>query len=290
MITWDRCMPLEEADMDKVFDVGCKRFLRKMQNGKYYSYQELSKLILENSIHRPQLETISDSSASIVLDMAYVEAVIQAQYAVGNLKAAAKDGERYYSKVESHQLESLVTKILPVHKWDDIVLQPKNKEQLLEICNYVKNTNRVSKYWGFEKHSRGKGLNVVFSGSTGTGKTMAAEIIAGELNVDMYKVDLSIVINKYIGETEKSLNKIFKNVEDNHAVLFFDEADALFGKRSEVKDAHDRYANIDVNYLLQKIEEHEGVVILATNTSGKVDEAFLRRTNFIVEFSSSNGD
>jgi SpoVK/Ycf46/Vps4 family AAA+-type ATPase len=277
-------MPLEESDMDIVFDLGCKQFLKKMQKGKFYSYQEMSKLILENSIHRPRLETNSDSSASTVLDMAYVESVIQSQYAIGNLRAAEKDGERYYFKVESHLLESLATIISPVLKWDDIVLPPEKKERLFEICNCVKNYTLVYKHWGFDKHSRGKGLNVLFTGPSGTGKTMAAEITAGELNLNMYKIDMSLVVSKYIGEAEKNLNKIFKDAEDANAVLFFDEADALFGKRSEARDAHDRYANIEINYLLQKMEEHEGIVILATNLSKNLDDAFVRRMNFIIEF------
>jgi SpoVK/Ycf46/Vps4 family AAA+-type ATPase len=179
---------------------------------------------------------------------------------------------------------SHATKVSPLYKWDDIVLPQDRKKQLLEVCSYVKNYPKVYESWGFDKHSRGKGLNVLFSGPSGTGKTMAAEIIAGELGVDMYKIDLSMVISKYIGETEKNLNQIFKDAENANAVLFFDEADALFGKRSEVKDAHDRYANIEINYLLQKMEEHEGIVVLATNMQRNVDDAFLRRMNFIVEF------
>ena len=139
--------------------------------------------------------------------------------------------------------------------------------------------------WGFDrKLSTGKGLNVLFSGPSGTGKTMAAEIIARETQLDIFKIDLSNVVSKYIGETEKNLSKIFKEAETSNAILFFDEADALFGKRSEVKDAHDRYANIEIGYLLQKMEEFDGVVILATNLSKNIDDAFLRRIQIAVEF------
>jgi SpoVK/Ycf46/Vps4 family AAA+-type ATPase len=139
--------------------------------------------------------------------------------------------------------------------------------------------------WGFDKKlSLGKGLNVLFSGPSGTGKTMAAEIIAKDARLDLYKIDLSSVVSKYIGETEKNLNKIFNEAETSNAILFFDEADALFGKRSEVKDAHDRYANIEIGYLLQKMEEYEGIVILATNLNGNIDDAFLRRMQFVIEF------
>ena len=132
-------------------------------------------------------------------------------------------------------------------------------EQLREICNHVKYRDRVYGEWGFDyKLSLGKGLSVLFAGPSGTGKTMAAEIIAGELGLELYKIDLSTVVSKYIGETEKNLSRIFMEAETSNAILFFDEADALFGKRSEVKDSHDRYANIETGYLLQRMEEYEG--------------------------------
>jgi SpoVK/Ycf46/Vps4 family AAA+-type ATPase len=139
--------------------------------------------------------------------------------------------------------------------------------------------------WGFDrKLSHGKGLSVLFAGPSGTGKTMAAEIMARELQLDLYKIDLSGVVSKYIGETEKNLARIFQEAESSNAILFFDEADALFGKRTKISDAHDRYANIETSYLLQKMEEYEGVVILATNLRENMDEAFTRRMRFIVEF------
>ena len=186
-------------------------------------------------------------------------------------------------KAQSNPISS-ASKITPRYTWEDIILPKDKKMQLKEVCNYIKHYATVYESWGFDKHSRGKGLNVLFSGPSGTGKTMAAEIVSGELRLDLYKIDLSMVVSKYIGETEKNLNKIFKDAEECNAILFFDEADALFGKRSEVKDAHDRYANIEINYLLQKMEEHEGIAILATNMSKSIDDAFLRRLNFIVEF------
>ncbi len=156
--------------------------------------------------------------------------------------------------------------------------------QLREICNHARYRHIVYGEWGFDrKLSRGKGLNALFSGPPGTGKTMAAEVIANELGLDLYKIDLSQVVSKYIGETEKNLDKIFQEAGTSNAILFFDEADALFGKRSEVKDAHDRYANIETGYLLQKMEEYEGIAILATNLRSNMDGAFVRRMNFIVE-------
>lgn len=189
-------------------------------------------------------------------------------------------------KARSNQrLSNLAIKINPNYSWEDIVLPKDTMEQLKEVCGFVKYRGIVYSDWGFEKKlSLGKGLNVLFSGPSGTGKTMAAEILAREIQLDLYKIDISSIVSKYIGETEKNLNKIFKEAEMSNAILFFDEADALFGKRSEVKDAHDRYANIETAYLLQKMEEHEGTVILASNFRKNMDDAFLRRLHFTVEF------
>jgi ATPase family associated with various cellular activities (AAA) len=185
----------------------------------------------------------------------------------------------------SPKLGALAHKIEPKHTWNEIVLPHDHLAQLRELCEQARYRHRVYGEWGFDrKLSLGKGLNALFSGPPGTGKTMAAEVIAGELELDLYRIDLSQVVSKYIGETEKNLHQIFLEAEAAHAILFFDEADALFGKRSEVKDAHDRYANIEVGYLLQKMEEYEGVAILATNLSRHIDDAFLRRMHFIVEF------
>ncbi|MEC4818150.1 MAG: ATP-binding protein [Scytonema sp. PMC 1069.18] len=164
-------------------------------------------------------------------------------------------------------------------------------KQLREICNQVKYHHIVCNQWGFDQTlSLGKGINVLFSGSPGTGKTMAAEVIANELQLDMYKIDLSQIVSKYIGETEKNLDRVFTAAENANAILLFDEADALFGKRSEVKDAHDRYANLEVAYLLQKMEEYEGVTILTTNLRQNLDEAFTRRIRFIIEFPFPEAD
>lgn len=187
--------------------------------------------------------------------------------------------------LSNRNLESLARKIDPLYRWTDIVLPPDRMEQLREICNHVKYREQVYGDWGFEsKLPLGKGLSVLFAGPSGTGKTMAAEIIAGELGLELYKIDLSTVVSKYIGETEKNLSRIFNEAETSNSILFFDEADALFGKRSEVRDSHDRYANIEVGYLLQRMEEYEGAVILATNFRKNMDEAFVRRLHFTIEF------
>jgi SpoVK/Ycf46/Vps4 family AAA+-type ATPase len=184
-----------------------------------------------------------------------------------------------------HALARLARKLEPKYRWTDIVLPDDQRAQLQEIC--LQFTHRPTVYgdWGFgRKLSLGKGLNVLFSGPPGTGKTMAAEVIINKLGLDLYKIDLSQVVSKYIGETEKNLDRIFAAAEDANAILFFDEAGALFGKRSEVKDAHDRYANIEVGYLLQKMEEYEGIAILATNLRSHLDDAFVRRMQVMVEF------
>ena len=189
----------------------------------------------------------------------------------------------------NQKLSALARKITPKYQWGDIVLPADRLEQLREICNHVKYRERVYGEWGFDrKLSLGKGLSVLFAGPSGTGKTMAAEIIAGALGLELYKIDISMVVSKYIGETEKNLSRIFVEAETSNAILFFDEADALFGKRSEVKDSHDRYANIEIGYLLQRMEEYEGVVILATNFRKNMDEAFVRRLHFTVEFPFPN--
>lgn len=199
----------------------------------------------------------------------------------------AMDDLVHSCRCQSNQkLSRMAQKIKPRYSWSDIVLPPDKFRQLEEICSHVRYRQTVYSQWGFgAKFSLGKGLNILFSGPSGTGKTMAAEVIAGNLELDLYKLDLSGVVSKYIGETEKNLNRIFHEAETANCILFFDEADALFGKRSEVKDAHDRYANIEINYLLQKMEEHEGTVILATNFLKNIDEAFKRRIHFSVDFS-----
>ena len=193
------------------------------------------------------------------------------------------------SRQSPKSLPYFTKKVIPHYKWDDLVLPEDKLQYLKEICGFLEYKHQVYFNWGFDKKlSLGRGLNVLFTGPSGTGKTMTAEILATELKLDLYKTDLSSIVSKYIGETEKNLEKIFEATSSGNTILFFDEADALFGKRSEVKDAHDRFANIETNYLLQRIEEHEGVVILSTNLSKNMDNAFLRRMQFIVEFPFPN--
>lgn len=185
----------------------------------------------------------------------------------------------------SQGLAALGQKIDTRYGWSDLVLAPDRMQQLREIADGIKYRSRVLDEWGFgQKLSLGKGLAALFAGSSGTGKTMAAEVIAGELGLDLYKIDLSAVVSKFIGETEKNLARIFAEAETSNSILFFDEADALFGKRSEVRDSHDRYANIETAYLLQRLEAYDGLVILATNLRKNMDEAFVRRLQIVVEF------
>lgn len=185
----------------------------------------------------------------------------------------------------SGKLDSLAHRINTTYTWDDIVLPPDQAGMLREIVAQVRHRRTVLETWGFERRlAMGKGVNVLFAGPSGTGKTMAAEIIAADLGLELYKVDLSSMVSKFIGETEKNLERIFTAAREANAILFFDEADAIFGKRSEVKDAHDRYANIEVGYLLQKMESYDGVVILATNLRKNLDDAFIRRLHVAIDF------
>lgn len=185
----------------------------------------------------------------------------------------------------NQKLGSLARKITPRHNWQDLILPDDQIAILRELLNTVKSRPLVLHQWGLgKKLTASAGITVLFAGPPGTGKTMAAEILAGELGLDLYKINLSSVVSKYIGETEKNLEKIFQEAESSNAILFFDEADSIFGKRSEVKDAHDRYANIEVSYLLQRMEGYDGVTILATNLRSNLDEAFTRRLQFALDF------
>ena len=185
----------------------------------------------------------------------------------------------------NQKLGELAQKVEPHADWTDLVLPADRLAQLQELCGQLQEHYRVFSEWGFgHKLARGQGVSALFSGPPGTGKTMAAEVIASALGLDLYKIDLSQVVSKYIGETEKNLQRIFQEAESSNAILFFDEADALFGRRTAVGDAHDRYANIEVSYLLQRMEEYAGLIILASNLRENMDGAFVRRLRFIVEF------
>jgi hypothetical protein len=183
------------------------------------------------------------------------------------------------------RLDALAQRIEPVATWDHIVLPEGQVRILREIAAQVRQRRKVYETWGFTAmSSRGLGITTLFAGPSGTGKTMAAEVLANELRLDLYHIDLSQVVSKYIGETEKNLRRVFDAAEGGGAILLFDEADALFGKRTEIKDSHDRYANIEISYLLQRMEAFRGLAILTTNRKDALDDAFLRRIRFIVQF------
>jgi hypothetical protein len=202
--------------------------------------------------------------------------------------AVADPGRALWDACRSHarpRLDDLAQRIDVAADWDDLVLPDVQRNMLREIAIHVRQRAKVYEAWGFaSKGSRGLGVSALFAGTSGTGKTMAAEVLAGTLRLDLYRIDLSRVVSKYIGETEKNLRRVFDAAEEAAAILLFDEADAIFGKRSEVKDSHDRYANIEVSYLLQRMEAYRGLAILTTNMKNALDSAFLRRIRFVVQF------
>ena len=203
-------------------------------------------------------------------------------------RGEASDLDDFYAGARLHSnpnLARLAKKVTPRYGWTDIILPRDQLSILGEIVTTVRERPKVLEEWGVgQKLAASDGITLLFGGPPGTGKTLAAQVIAAELKLDLYSIDLSTVVSKYIGETEKNLERIFGEAQDSNAILFFDEADALFGKRSEVRDAHDRYANIEVSYLLQRMEAYDGVTILATNLRANLDEAFVRRLQFIVDF------
>lgn len=229
--------------------------------------------------------------AQFDLDAAAIaQAARQAQQAEGeSLDAAVWNASRAVARANldgaAHGQASLTQRITAGATWDDIVLPQQQLHILRNMAAHVRQRHRVYDEWGWgAKSARGLGITALFAGASGTGKTMAAEVLANELNLDLYRIDLSAVVNKYIGETEKNLARVFDAAEHGGAILLFDEADALFGKRSEVQDSHDRYANIEISYLLQRMEQYRGLAILTTNLQEHLDRAFVRRLRFIVQF------
>jgi SpoVK/Ycf46/Vps4 family AAA+-type ATPase len=215
------------------------------------------------------------------------DAVMTAKDTV-NQQASPMTLAHLYAAARSHssaRLARLALKITARYDWADIILPADQIRLLHEIVDAVRGRSQVLEGWQVgQKLASSKGITILFAGPPGTGKTMAAEVMAHNLGLDLYKIDLATVVSKYIGETEKNLERIFKDAESSNAILFFDEADSLFGKRSEVRDAHDRFANIEVSYLLQRMEAYNGVTILATNLRANLDEAFTRRLHFAVDF------
>jgi hypothetical protein len=233
-------------------------------------------------------------AARFRLDAAQIAGAAQAARSRARVRAAGAAGAPVVTRAEcfaaaraqaGSELAALTERVELTETWDDLVLPADAAAQLREICDRVAHGPRVLHGWGFRrKLPLGTGVTVLFAGPSGTGKTMAARIIAGELGLDLHRIDLATVVSKYIGDTEKNLDRIFTAAESANAVLFFDEAESLFGRRSEVRDAHDRYANLEIAYLLQKMDAYEGIAILATNHREHLDDAFTRRLAFTVHF------
>ena len=218
------------------------------------------------------------------LDLSEIERVTAAARRSGDGDLAGGARARVMALSRPH-LDSLAQRVTPAATWDDIVLRAEPMRLLRGIADQARHRGVVYDEWEWRQRSaRGLGITALFTGESGTGKTMAAEVLANDLGLDLYRIDLSGVVSKYIGETEKNLRRLFDAAEHGGVLLFFDEADALFGKRSEVRDSHDRYANIEVSYLLQRMESYRGLAILATNTRSALDPAFTRRLRFIVPF------
>lgn len=274
--------PLKKLEIKKHTYIGLNFKLPSLEHRKIL----WSRLLGDEKISESDITALagkfklSGGKTKAAIDYAYGLSLLD-----GNSKITVENLYWGCKAQSSGSLSIYAKKISPRYQWVDIILPEDTKEQLREIVGQIKYKELVYSNWGFgNKFSMGKGLNILFSGPSGTGKTMAVEVIASETGLDIYKIDLSCVVSKYIGETEKNLRNIFKEAETCNAILFFDEADAIFGKRSEIKDSHDRYANAEVNYLLQRVEEYEGIVILASNFKKNIDEAFMRRINYALEF------
>ena len=194
----------------------------------------------------------------------------------GDLPAALR-------RLAAGAIDATAERIRPTRTWEDLVLDPDRSDQVREVARRCRHRDTVFDQWGFDREPSA-GVVALFAGPSGTGKTLAAEVIAADVGVDLYKVDLANLVSKYIGETEKNLARVFDTAEAANVALFFDEADALMGKRSAVSDAHDRYANIEVAYLLQRLERYDGLAVLATNLANNIDPAFVRRFHVVVEF------
>jgi SpoVK/Ycf46/Vps4 family AAA+-type ATPase len=190
-----------------------------------------------------------------------------------------------------HDLKSLATRVITSHKWEDLVIPVDVYDSLVELISYVRHAHKVYEEWGFAgRHSLSEGVSALFAGPPGTGKTMCASVVARELDMELFRVDLSRVVSKWIGETEKNLSKVFDEAQHSNAIILFDEADSLFAKRTEVKSSVDRYANLEVNYLLQRMEQFGGVTLLTTNFEDTIDTAFKRRLTFRMRFEKPDAE
>jgi hypothetical protein len=238
---------------------------------------------------------VAETAAKFRLSLGQVEEAAaiarQEAWARGDERPSRDDLDLGARQASSTGLGELAVRLEPAFVWGDLVLPERQCTVLASISGYLRHRDLVLSEWGYERTvARTQGLKVLFAGESGTGKTMAAQVLARELGLDLFRIDLATVVSKYIGETEQNLDRIFAAAEGSNAILFFDEADALFGKRSEVRDSHDRYANVETAYLLQKMEAYSGAVILATNFRQNLDGAFLRRLDFLIDFPFPEAD
>jgi SpoVK/Ycf46/Vps4 family AAA+-type ATPase len=241
----------------------------------------------ELGAHDPALDPAS-LAVHLALGPGQVRKAVRAAEASARMSGgpvSADDLRRGVRAQNAAGLERLARRIEPEVTWDDLVLAPTVLRGLKEVAARARHRDTVLTDWRMRRGGgRGHGVTALFAGDSGTGKTMSAEVIASDLGLDLYTVNLATVVDKYIGETEKNLERIFAEAGGVNAVLFFDEADAIFGKRSDVRDAHDRYANIESAYLLQRLETFDGLAVLATNLRANIDDAFTRRLDAIIDF------
>jgi ATPase family associated with various cellular activities (AAA) len=233
--------------------------------------------------------TVSPDELASVFELSFAQMrdIVAAAGRATRVAGRAQTTADFMAHARQHSSRDLAAKaerIEPRRRWPDLILHADAMAQLRELCDRIRRRHRVLEVWGFGGERRGIGVNALFVGTSGTGKTLAAEVIAADLELNLYRIDLAAVVSKYVGETEKNLESIFRSAEQSNAVLLFDEADALFGKRSAVRDAHDRYANIEIAYLLQRLEVYPGVAILTTNLSDNLDQSFTRRLAYTVHF------
>jgi hypothetical protein len=274
-----------------------------LEDGVFVIAEELGKLSLETSAKLWESEsrkyTVDEKvsffelAGEFLLTPGKIKAAFRAASIMADLHGngiiSVSELKRGCYSTLQWEIGSKAVKVAAVYTWDDLVLPQYQKSMLMTACNQVRYKYSVYQKWGFQdKISYGKSVSMVFTGPPGTGKTMAAQVVSNELGLDIYKIELATVVSKYVGETEKNLSKIFNQAKKSQVILFFDEADVLFSKRTEVKDSNDKYSNMEAAFLLQKMEEYDGVTILATNYIQNFDEAFKRRIKFVVDFPFPN--
>lgn len=275
----------------------------QLEDGVLLIAEQLGKLSLEASVRLWETESekypvdnrvsFYEIAGEFILTPGKIKAAFRAASAIADLYGdgtiTLSDLKRGCYNTLQFSMGSKATRLDPLYTWDDLVLPKLQKNLLLTACNQVRYKYIVYQKWGFQdKMSYGKNVSMLFTGSPGTGKTMAAQVVSNELGLDVYKIELATVVSKYVGETEKNLNEIFQQAKKSQVILFFDEADVLFSKRTEVKDSSDKYSNMEAAFLLQKMEEYDGVTILATNYIQNFDEAFKRRIKFVIDFPFPN--